>query len=317
MKTGVMLSCLGIGVLGLTACGGAASSALDSYKPATVNTPEDAKRWAKNASAPNVYLSSTAVLGITGLNGQGQAEDTTCPKRNQDGNTLWLEGDCTDSEGRKWVGKARRESEAAGSDTGRFVYEGFGYEGTDTCGGKEIAGKWIFEGVVDVTGTEEEIHFDIDVRTDFTGPDEDADCAVSDESMAWDYTGTVVEDGSSKNTWSGSGRVGSSKIGVATVETKDEVIDMSVCDSEAISGTTTLTGGSDTVVITYDGATDCESSSTVQWSLNGEAKGELTGVSCASAGSAPAWALLAWPAVMLLWRRRSRDVRGGRGRRRI
>ena len=78
--------------------------------------------------------------------------------------------------------------------------------------------------------------------------------------VAFSYRGTAKND-----VWNGSGSMGNSVTGKVSAETKDEVTAGS-CDYEAESGTTTITSGSSKVVITYDGASKCDMSSTVKWS---------------------------------------------------
>lgn len=302
MKVRVLAVCAVLASPALVGCG-PAGGALDSYSEAKLETDADASRWAVRSSAPQVYTSSTALLSILGLNGTGEAKSTTCPKQTQDGNTLRVEGGCTDEEGRKWVGSARRESEAAGSSTGKFIYDDFGYEGTTDCGGNQVAQKLVFKGTVNVTGTQEKTLFDVNVLVEGEGPDDET-CTVEKGSSAWEYQGTIQNPGTSKQVWNGSGRVGDSDKGVVSAETKDEVIDSNACGNEASSGTTTMKSGANTVLITYDGASDCETTSTVQWSLNGTAKGELVGVSCAAPGGPLAgWIIAGLSAVALLRRR--------------
>mgnify|MGYP001270728821 CR=1 FL=1 len=59
------------------------------------------------------------------------------------------------------------------------------------------------------------------------------------------------------------------------------------------------------MVVTYDGESDCDEASTVQWSLNGEDQGEMEGVSC-STGTQPknALAILGLLLGLILIRRR-------------
>ncbi|QRK04310.1 hypothetical protein JQX13_29050 [Archangium violaceum] len=80
------------------------------------------------------------------------------------------------------------------------------------------------------------------------------------------------------------------------METKAEVVNNAVCDSEALSGSTTIRSGGHTALIQYDGATDCEDASTVRWSLDGKAMAEMEGVRC-SVTSGPAFS--AWSVALL------------------
>ncbi|MCI0573668.1 MAG: hypothetical protein L0Y66_23270 [Myxococcaceae bacterium] len=291
----------------LAGCGGnPASEALASFEPAALSTDEDVRAFA-SASAPSIYITSNLPYSLLGLSGGGGTADPNCPKKTEEGNTTRLTGDCTDSNGVKWVGTLVEELEAAGSDTGRITYDGFGFQETVQCNGQSGQAQSVFRGKMSVSGTQTQKTFELDLRMDVTGLDAES-CTEKTTSAAWEYRGTVEGDtlgGGGRQTWSGSGRVGSSEHGVVTVETKDEVLDPSVCDSEALSGTTTLVSGSHTAVLTYDGQTDCDNASTVQWSLDGQARGELSGVSC-SAASGPAaasWALFSVGALALLRRR--------------
>lgn len=289
----------------LAACGGGASSAaLESYEEAVVNTDVNATAWATRSSAPNVYTASTVIFMLAGGDSTGSDTASACPKRTQDGNTLRIEGGCTDEDGQMWTGSAVRESEAAGSTTGKTTYDKFGMQTSQDCNGQAVPMTVVFDGVVNITGTAEDLTFDVDLRADSTGPD--STCAVKAGNTAWDYVGHIKNSGDDARTWSGSGRVGNSEDGVASAETKDEVIDSNICNSEAASGTTTIKAGSDTVVITYDGRTKCDDAQTVNWSLNGTPKGELTGVSCDAVGGAGSlWVALGALPWALIRRRRS------------
>ncbi|MFZ5468285.1 MAG: hypothetical protein ACOZIN_02510 [Myxococcota bacterium] len=299
-----------LAAVALLGCGGStAAPLLDSYQPATVETEAQAKTWA-SVSAPMVYVQASMPLASIGLATQLPADasssfDPDCPKRTQSGNTLTVEGGCTDKNGVKWFGKAVQNSEAAGSTTGRFTYQDFGMERSETCQGNTVTSKATFNGVLDVSGTQQETRFDVDTKAEGTDLDEST-CAVKTLSAAWDYQGTIQRDGNA-TTWNGSGRMGSSELGVVSAETKDEVLNPSTCANEASSGTTTIKAGSNIVVITYDGATKCDDNSTAKWSLNGADKGELTGVACSAAsGPATVGASLMVLAALALVRRRFR-----------
>jgi hypothetical protein len=165
------------------------------------------------------------------------------------------------------------------------------------CSGQMVDTKLVYDGTFNVTANGSTKQFTVDLTSTSSGSD--TSCVTMTGSSATSYSGTVTD-----NTWNGSGDTGNSTQGKVHGETKDEVLS-GPCSSEAQSGTTTLTSGSNTVIITYDGATKCDQSSTVKWSLNGTDMGELTGVRCeASAG------LLAGASALWLLRRR------GRGRKR-
>jgi MYXO-CTERM domain-containing protein len=71
-----------------------------------------------------------------------------------------------------------------------------------------------------------------------------------------------------------------------------------VCAGQPASGSTTLTSGSDTAVITYDGESDCDDKQNAQLSVNGEDRGLIDGIDCslrpggARGGSSVAGAVL-------------------------
>ena len=62
--------------------------------------------------------------------------------------------------------------------------------------------------------------------------------------------------------------------------TADEVLNSTVCESEPISGTNTMTNGVDEVVYTFDGGTDCDEEPTQMMSVNGEEAVEVSGAAC-------------------------------------
>ena len=64
--------------------------------------------------------------------------------------------------------------------------------------------------------------------------------------------------------------------------TEDEVLNDSVCETEPVSGTNTMTNGTDEMVYTFDGATDCDEEPTQMLSINGAAPEEVEGASCAT-----------------------------------
>jgi hypothetical protein len=113
------------------------------------------------------------------------------------------------------------------------------------------------------------------------------------------HTGTTVSFGSSAppSTWNGSGRFGTTTLGVLSTSTHDEVLDQMTCQHTPLSGTTTITAGSDTAVITYQGATTCDMTASAAWTLNGAAQPNLTGVSCSVTGSIGSRRGLAAPLV--------------------
>ncbi|MBW2257325.1 MAG: hypothetical protein JRI25_22390, partial [Deltaproteobacteria bacterium] len=161
-----------------------------------------------------------------------------------------------------------------------------------------------FSGVVTRSGAATQ-SFTVDLVLSGSGPDDDT-CEPMSEALAWRYDGTLVPGTGDVQTWAGSGRVGASDRGTLMATTTDEVLDSSTCDSEALSGTTTLESAGNVAVITYDGATDCDEDSTVTWTYNGDDRGEVAGVACAAVGPVAAGAWLVGVALVLVGGRRRR-----------
>ena len=67
--------------------------------------------------------------------------------------------------------------------------------------------------------------------------------------------------------------------------TEDEVLNSSVCESEPLSGTNTMTNGEDDMVYTFDGVTDCDEEPTQLLSINGGESVEVQGASCSANSS--------------------------------
>jgi hypothetical protein len=275
-----------------SACTGSKSDAtLAGYPDAPLKDMIDAKQWSQ-ISAPNAYvlgLVPTLLVGVGSLDG-GTSD---CPVQMKTDTTLHVSGGCTDAMGRQWLGTMDEQQDTPDGGTGHISYAGFGYSEMNACGGAMLETKVVYDGTVTVTGAQGNQQFTVDVTSTSSGPD--PSCAMKSGSTATSYQGTI----GTNSTWNGSGSTGNSVDGKVHGVTKDEVVD-GPCSSEAQSGTTTVTSGSDTVVITYDGATKCDASSTVKWSLNGADMGELTGVRC----SASVGLLTAAAALCLLRRRR-------------
>jgi hypothetical protein len=68
------------------------------------------------------------------------------------------------------------------------------------------------------------------------------------------------------------------------IVTTDERIDDTVCESEPLSGTNTLSNGTDTLEFTFDGETDCDEEPTQMLSINGGDPVEVAGASCSTLG---------------------------------
>lgn len=300
-----------MGVLsGCDGGGGGESAAefINSLPPASVTSSSNVIAFASISSAPAVFAAGAAPVAL----GQFAGQNGGCPTVTQNGNSVTVTGGCTDGSGQTWSGTARS------TETG-ISYNDFSIASTDTCNGTTFNTLTTFNGTMTPTSTG---GFEADLRYDLSGFDEDS-CQAVDGTIAWSYSGTSVAGTGESATWSGTGIIGMSGVGVdengdittavdgmVEAETTDEVIDENACQDEALSGTTTIRGGTDTVVITYDGATDCDTESTVRWSLNGTDQGEIAGVACTVSGTssgAPgtgfAFAALAGLAALLVRRR--------------
>ena len=278
---------------------GAGTLALDGYKPASLTASGDADTWAVMVSTPVIYLNSNLVLSQPPLMEGNPDRDTSCPVKTQEGTSVKYTGGCTDKAGWKWFGTLTQATVVVnGVAAIQIRHEGFGYEKPVKCE-DNTAGlfKVLFNGEQTRSQSgSEAADFTLNLHVESSGLDE-SDCTTGSNDLAWEYRGSLQGSQSptdGKSVWNGSGRVGNAKQGVVTVETKDEVIDSSVCSHEASSGSTTLQAGDHRAVLQYDGAVDCQETSTVKWSVDGAAPITLEGVSCSAATGAalPFWGVL-------------------------
>lgn len=292
--------------------GGGGSGFLAGLDPAPLDTsdPEMIEAVA-HMSAPNIFAQATVPMFAASLATDPElGGDPSCPTKtdNGDGTVTW-QGGCTAADGKMWFGTATGPADPMGAppSSGEIVLDGFGWEGASECtttpGATE---RIVYEGATTFSRSGGS-GLSFDVTLEITGDGIDDDCDEIAARVGIDYTGST-EMGDTAATWNGSGVIGFEHWGRYEIRTENEVVDDSVCESEAASGTTTVEAASDVVTITYDGATDCEDTSTVQWSLNGEPQGELQGVRCSvgRSGSAPAWLAALGIVALLRLRRRSR-----------
>jgi hypothetical protein len=286
----------------LAACDGGASGFLDSLPPGAIN-PEGPPSF----SAPTflfLALSPTAFVGITG-------EDPACPVITRTESATTYEGGCVDEDGNEWFGRATGPAGLGTSTelpTGAIVYEGFGSDQATECptsmDGRE---RTLLDGVVNITSEGGTLTFDLELMYTQSGVLED--CRV-DEDMRFAavYEGTAVAEGE-RTTWNGSGAIGSEVVGVFggrfDAQTLDEVLDDTICEDEALSGRTTITGD-DVATILYDGATDCDAESTATWTLNGVSQGEVSGVRCSASHGRASTLVPGAIALAMLWLSRRR-----------
>lgn len=259
-----------------------------------LDDPEDISAWANSASALAVYIPAYEPIGIA--DGHVTPADPACPHVSDEGSTVVIEGGCTNRDGHRWEGTATVSRLASGA----FDVMLDGYGSADE--GNPLAR---------MTGT-----FSVEPTADGAHTFEAHYSQEGSPSVAIDYAGTVSGDYETPTTWNGTGTVTRSghlrANGTATATTRDQRRDGSVCGNESLSGTTTLELDGHTVVITYDGATDCDEASSARYSVDGEDHGTVTGVSCsASPGrSGSPWALACIGAALVVTlRRRSRASR--------
>jgi len=252
---------------GTTTTGTTTTTNTTPDSPAEIRTEDQVREWATLGSAPSVVM--FAVLPYINAMISG---DKVCPVYVEDDYGTTITGGCTDIAGTEWAG------ELVISATG-FAYDEFSST-TYSEDGKTLASVTEHNGIygfnADGSGT-------IDLVVDIFGFDELGMPFEDKITFLYDLAPTQ-EDGSTQ-TYNGTGEISTQKRGHIYATTVDEVLDDKGCETEAESGTTTLESGDDTVVLTYDGETDCSEDATVQWSLNGEDQGELTGISCSVNGS--------------------------------
>ena len=272
---------------------------LDAASDAPIDNQEMLEELYVSFSAPGTamfyYFPIYTVVLSAGLD-----PSVTCPVIEGDPMAA-LEGmgsatitsDCTDENGMEWSGTIEMTPEI-------WVYDNFKIptEPDEDC--PNLQGFATIDGVVEVASGAQDLKPAV-VYT-MMAPNE----ACENETATLAVMGEVSiqsqeSEYSSIETWNGEGDVYANFAGMASrvhFLTEDEVIDSETCDSEAVSGTTTLSTTAHTSVITYDGATDCatcpdddgdgypddcEPDVMVGWTLNGEDQGQISGSSCSSA----------------------------------
>jgi hypothetical protein len=306
MRTGAWVVVRWVGAaVGLAAagCGGGTDPALARYAEARLGEQAGLEGVLRlGASAPRAFVQGTAALVLL-ENAESAASQGNCPTITTRGEERVYSGGCTDAAGHTWFGEASRRGLRSDAP-GRIVVEGFGRSVPWTCNGNPAEFRMELDGFLEVTGTQPDAAFEL-ALTATTESANDA-CEPRSDATTWHYRGTRRMQGEVA-TFNGSGEVGSTTAGRARVSTRDEVVDMNACRTEALSGTTTLTSGGNTVVVTYDGATDCSPRSTVTWTLDGKPRGELSSVSCAASGGSAGALLWAAAALLPLLRPRRQD----------
>ena len=305
--------------------GGEGGPSASSFPPATLD-PDDPEQLESltGASAPQVFnLGYVGVALASFENGEicmtvdgmemCMPVGNGCPAMTETSDGFVVEGGgCSTDDGAVWTGRIVASGlpgpESAGmqpsSGKGTIEYEALTIESPSECATATATSRITLDGRLDMETSG--AGFDFDLRLEVSGSGLDDDCDdIGNAAGVYEYSGSRREDGT-QDIWNGSGVIGNSVTGSYEVETVDEVLDSDVCSSEALSGTTTVTAGSDVAVFTYDGASDCDEASTITWTFNGADRGELEGVSCGidRAPGGPAPGLVALAGLLGLRRRR-------------
>lgn len=267
-----------------TADDSAGDSAPDGSKTAggesDLTDPDVALFFAEYGSAPQVLLVAVAPLVTV-------SED--CPSTSVAGQVTTYSGGCTDAGGTTWTGSAVVTQ--TGETTGEVAYDGFGFSSPDESCGGESSGRW--DGSLSLG--ERDFGTVLHVRS--SGADDD--CLPISYVLEYDYAG-AGDIGEDVGTYEGSGTMAEEHKGSVSLRTEAEAIDSSRCETEALSGSTTVQAGGHEVVVHYDGATTCTDPGRAHWSLDGVDQGEAE-VACATARPG---LLGAFTGLALLLRRR-------------
>ena len=230
----------------------------------------DVQTWATSSSAVSVYTHGYKLIAVA--DGKDAYEDATCPALSDDGTTLTVTGDCVDDVGHDWKGQASVVRD--GDDRSLTLDKFEGDDGTFTTH------------LVSANRHEFEVHL------------------VGGGVTTIDYTGSVRGDYGAQTIWNGNGHVQRQGVispnGAVDASTLDEVVDNALCAGQPASGSTTLTSGSDTAVITYDGESDCDAKQNAQLSVNGKDRGLIGGISCSLRGAGAGGGSLAALAALVL-----------------
>lgn len=304
--------------------GGAAegSRLLETLPAVSVDTTGKLLAFSQ-ASAPNVFYQSYLPILTADLAGQFGG---TCPSKATDGAKTVYEGGCT-ADGTEWIGTATVTQSGTESE---IRYDGFGFLSTTSCGNASHATASEWNGKMTVGGLSPSSSggaFEVDLRLDLEDPDDG--CVTTVSAMGVVYSGSFDPNGPDGDgdgepdaqIFEGSGELGIEMIsggdpgaeGKVAAQTADEVVvttfaastSFTLCQTEALSGQTTIEGDSHTTEILYDGDTDCDESSTVMWRLDGADRGEASGIGCSvAATSSPAFYGTALLGLLALFARR-------------
>jgi hypothetical protein len=259
---------------GLPACG-SDDKPFTQTKTSSLEDPENVRVWANAASAYAVYGNVYQLFAVA--DGNQHFPDPRCPAVEDDGTTLTATGGCEATDGASWVGSAEVVRSADGDRA--LTLSDFGTKD-------------------DVTQGDAHLRVVADAITDF-----DVNLTRTGGIVTTiEYDGRVEGSYGTPTIWNGSGTVTRDGVvapnGTVDVTTTDEVVDNDVCAGQPVSGNTTIHNEADeTVVVTYDGAVDCDDEEAANFSLDGEPQGKITGIACSlgrgsAGGSGSAWLAL-------------------------
>jgi hypothetical protein len=258
----------GAGQSGASGRGGSAGSAGEGGADSggSLSEPEDIRTWANSVSSLGLYIHAYEPIAVA--DGEATLADPSCPVMTDDGETLELVGGCTSSDGVEWVGRATVVRSTNGDRT--LTYDGFGTITDATEETRTGEARVLFVDAMEHDFVLDLVH---------EGP----------VTTTVDYAGNVVGDYGTRTVWSGSGTVTregtTSPVGTVEATTTEEVVDDAVCSGQPASGSTVIESASDTVVITYDGSTNCDAENAASYSLNGVPQGTISGIICSFAPS--------------------------------
>jgi len=256
-----------LSVLLLAGCGSSASpfEATQAAGDSSLENPDNVRVWAVSLSAFAIYGHAYEPVAIA--DGERTFPDPACPATVDDGTTLTAEGGCTDLAGVQRVGKLTVKRSANGDRA--VTFDGYGSlkdgEPSDVRDGEAHVRR------IDDT------HHAFSVKL------------VHESGMRHtiDYEGQVEGGYDTRTVWSGSGTVVREgffpPVGSVEVNTSAEVVDDALCSGQPASGNTTVhNDANETAVVTYDGDVDCDDAHAATYTLNGDPKGPITGITCAA-----------------------------------
>jgi hypothetical protein len=262
------------------------AAALAGCGAAPLDDETNVSTWTNAGSAVAVWANVNDPIAFA----EGHHDfDPACPVTSDDGTTVTIEGGCSEYEGADWTGSAT------------IVRDGGDLSLTLDDYGADPEERGTLRGTFTLTEESALTHsFDADLVHE------------GGITTTLHYSGTVDGDWDTATTWNGEGTVERDGMveptGRVSVSTTDEVLDDALCAGQAASGKTRIDDGDHVVVVTYDGATDCDSQHAAKWSFDGEDRGLVGDIYCSFApgASRPApWAGMFLLAAVLWIRRRA------------